>query len=377
MSKNVPSFFEKEPEPKPVQRKYHGEVMQMWRGQIAISSIQGWVDNPRIEMEIQRQQSDIGAGQEITQEMVYEIMKNDRAVKLKDLRDDILKNGLREPLVLSFNGELIDGNRRFFAIKYALENLTGAARAPFERVVAFALTKDASRDQVQKILVEENFAPSLKEEWPYYVKARHIARARDDGLKPKEIADKFGWGIGKVRETMRILDIIDQFGSFARGNQNPEDPGGGGLGLNEQEVEDFVADKNHYQFFNEAQKKLHNELLSGSDPDFPSKFYKWLYEGKYASFPEIRVAYEAWQDPEARHKMETGGADAGKKAKAVIDYKKMVVKDDTDAAHRISNFMDFLGKLTVEQMSRMPEQVLDNLRKSLETVIEMMQSGKK
>lgn len=375
MSKNVPSFLEKKPEPEMVQRMYHGETIQMWSGKVAVSAIQGWVDNPRIKNEIKKLRGEIGVGREITQEMVYEIMKKE--AKIKVLRDNIRDNGLRDPLVLSFDGKLIDGNRRFFAIRYALDvaKAKGEALSRLERVDTFVLTKDAHEDQEQKILVEENFTSSLKEEWPYYVKARFIESAYEDGLSEEEIATKFGWSTSQVKDTIQILRIVEEFGAFARGAPNQEDPDGGGLGMTDQDVEDFVT--GNYQMFNEAKKSLRTPLLSGKDPVFASRFYRWLREGKYKSFPEVRVAYQVWEDPEARDAMEKGGEDAGKTAKAVIDYKKRVVRDDTDAAHRISNFMDFLGKLTVEQMARMPEQVLDNLRKSLETVIEMTQSGKK
>lgn len=376
MSKDVPSFLEQKPEPFMVPRMYHGETIQMWRGQVAISAIKGWVDNPRIEVEIKKLRGEIGAGQDISQEMVYEIMKTDRDVKLKDLRDDILKNGLRENLVLAFDGKLIDGNRRFFAIKYALENANNETRARLERVGAFVLTKDAREDQEQKILVEENFAPSLKMDWPNYVKARHIGEARDNGLKPQEIAEKFGWETSRVRETLRILDVIEQFSVFARGSADPEEPGGG-LDLSEQEVEDFVTDKKHYQLFNEAQKSLRTQLIGGADPDFQASFYRWLYEGKYASFQEVRVAYQAWEDPQAKHEMESGGKDAGRAAKAIVDYKKRVVKDDKDAEHMINNFLKFLEKLTAGQMSRISREIQDKLQKSLEMVIKMTKSGKK
>ena len=369
----APKFL-KNAETTPVPRKYHGQTVQLWKGKVLISDIEGWVDNPRIEMAIQRLRDDIGE-QDITQEMVYDIMKSDREVRLKDLRDDIRKNGLREPLVLSYAGKLIDGNRRFFAVKYALENADDAMRADLERVPAFVMTENASEEQEHNILVEENFAPSLKKEWPPYVRARHIRRAsEDDGLSTKEIAKRYGWTTRQVNETLRILRIADNFMAFAVGEPDPE-TGSDGLGMSEREAENVVDVK--YQYFNEAQKSLYSQLIEGENPDFQVKFYKWLARGNFASFHEVKAAYQAYLDPEACAALEKGGEDAGKEAKAILDYKKRVVKDDKDIEHRVENLVDFLRALKADQMSRMPQHVLDKLRESLEMVVDMAESGKK
>lgn len=370
----VPKFL-KNAETTPEPRMYHGEMIQLWKGEVAVSDIEGWVGNPRIEMAIEELRDDIGGGQEITQKMVYDIMKSNRDVRLKDLRDDIIKNGLREPLMLSYAGKLIDGNRRFFAVKYALENADDGLRARLERVPAFVLTENARKEQELSILVEENFAPSLKKEWPPYVKARHIQEASDGGMKPKDIAKKFGWDTSQVKETLRTLEIADLFMAFARGEPDPE-TGADGLGMSARDAKKVVDEK--YQYFNEAQKSLYNQLTDGKDPDFPPNFYKWLARGNcFASFHEVKAAYRAWLDPEAKEVLEKGGEGAGKDAKAILDYKRRVVKDDKDIEHRVENLVTFLRSLKADQMSRMPQHVLDKLRESLEMVVDMAESGKK
>lgn len=378
MSEVVPGFLEKKPKPVVVLRKYHGQPIPLWKGQVAVSAVKGWVKNPRIELEIQRLKAETGE-REITQEEIYQIMKDDRSMQLRELAENIRINGLREPLALSFDGRLIDGNRRFFAIKFLLDGIRDSAfRAQWEAVDALVLREDATEAEEMNILVEENFSPSLKKEWPDYVKARHIRQAREqEKLSVEDIARKFNWGKRKVTETLRVLEVIDDFVTFATGAANPEEPGGGGLGLSEREAVDFAAA--HYQFFNEAQKgtALRKQLLEGLDPDFQTSFYRWLHQGLYASFPEIRVAYEAWEDKEARGKMEKGGKGAGKAAKAVIDYKKQRDRDDTDVDHRVDDMVHFLRGLKAEQMLRMPQRVLDKLREALEVVIEMTKSGKK
>lgn len=122
-------FLDKPHEPHIKQRLYNGRKLIVWEGKVKISSVKGWVDNPRIELAKKKLVQKVG-NRQLTQEEIIDLMKNDPDVRLKDLRDDIVKNGLREPLTLSFDGKLLDGNRRFFAIKYALIGACKAVRKP-------------------------------------------------------------------------------------------------------------------------------------------------------------------------------------------------------------------------------------------------------
>jgi len=251
-----PEFFLQKPEPQIKQRLYNGRRIMVWEGRVKVESIAGWVENPRIELEKKKYLSKIGQ-REITQDEIFTLMKNDQDVKLKDLRDDIIKNGLREPLTLSFSGKLLDGNRRFFAVKYALEGmpLTDPNRQDLEVVDVHVLSENATEEDEQNVLVEENFSASLKIEWPDYVKARKVIDAHEeDGLTIDQLSQKFSWAKSKIRETLRIHEIISDFIVYATTDIDPSDEHGGGLGLSEQEAETLAAKS--YQFFNEAQKSF-------------------------------------------------------------------------------------------------------------------------
>lgn len=162
-----PQFLLNKPKPQIKQRLYNGRKINVWEGKVKIASILGWVDNPRIELEKKKYLSQVG-NRPLTQEEIFDLMKNDPEVKLKELRDDIIKNGLREPLALSFKGKLLDGNRRFFAVKYALASmpLSDPNRQDLESVEVHILSEDATEEDEQNVLVEENFSASLKIEWP-------------------------------------------------------------------------------------------------------------------------------------------------------------------------------------------------------------------
>ncbi len=254
-----PSFLLEKPEPILRTRLYNGRRLQVWEGRAKVSEIKGWADNPRIDLAKRSLQQAVGA-RVLQQDELYDLMKKDSEVKLAALRDDIMKNGLREPITLSFDGKLLDGNRRFFAVRYILETLppTEPNRQDHETIDAYVLMDDATTDDEQRVLVEENFSPSLKIEWPDYVKASHVIKEYESGIDTADIAKKFKWPASKVKETIRINQIINNFLTYATAPEDPNDELGAGLGLTEQEAETIAA--KNYQFFNEAQKSFFEPL---------------------------------------------------------------------------------------------------------------------
>lgn len=363
-----PTFLLEKPKPQVKQRLYNGRRVVVWEGKVKVSSIQGWVDNPRIELEKKKYLSKVG-NRPLTQDEILDLMKNDPEVKLKELRDDIIKNGLREPLALSFTGKLLDGNRRFFAVKFALENmpLSDPNRQDLESVDVHVLSEDATEEDEQNVLVEENFSASLKIEWPAYVKAVKVIDAHEEGMTPEEISKKFSWARSKIKETLKIHEIISDFIIFATADINMDDETGGGLGLSEQEAETIAAKS--YQYFNEAQKSFFDPLRT--DIDFKIQFFKWIYQSKFSSFPEVRVAYKAWLHPEAKAALLQPDPAAAKSAKAILDYNTRVVRSTDEAIGRIDTFIKFLKELTAVEIKQIPENSRNNLQQALELVVKL------
>jgi len=370
-----PSFLLDKPEPPKLrQRLYNGRKLMVWDGTIKVSSVQGWVDNPRIELAKKTMQEKIGH-RALSQEEVFELMKNDPEVKLKELRDDIIKNGLREPLTLSYKGKLLDGNRRFFALKYALENIPASDpnKQDLEIVEAYVLTEDASEEDEQNVLVEENFSASLKIEWPEYVKAQMVVEAHESGLDINDISKKYSWAKSKIKQTLKIYQIITEYIILATSDIDPEDESGGGFGMTEQDAENEAA--KNYQFFNEAQKSFFEQL--NTDIDFKIQFFKWIHEGKFSSFQEVRIAYNAWRHPEAKAALLQPDPSAAKSAKAILDYNTRVVKNMDEAVGRIESFVKFLREMTAQEINIIPDTALQYLKESLELVVTMGEATSK
>ena len=371
---SIPDYFEKKPMPQEMDRPFGGKRLHAWYGFIDIEKVEGWVDNPRITLQAKKMKEMTG-DRPLTQDEVFEIMKNDSKVRIKALRDDILKNGVKEPLILSKKLRLLDGNRRFFAVKLLLEGMsqTDPSRSDYSKLPVYVLSGSTSNEDEAMVLVEENFSPSHKQEWPDYVKAIFIKKDWDDGLATDDIAVKYNWPKRKVSETLNIIKIQDDFISYAEGEVDMEDEFGGGLGLSENDAERMVSD--NFQFFNEAQKSFRNQLES--DIDFKINFFKWIASKKFASFPEVRVAYEAWTDPEARSVLMSDEPTAAKEAKAILDYKKRVIKGKNEAKLRVEDFIKFLDGMTTAEISGIPEATLEKLKNSMELVIKMVEASKK
>ena len=359
-----PNFLLKEPKPVIEQRLYHGTSIPLWRGEVLYSDVQGWSENPRIMLEVEQWHNERGENNvAISEDQLFELMKSTKDVHLQDLRIDICDNGLREPIVLAYDGRLIDGNRRYFAIKWAVERLPmgNPNRMRLEKVKAFVLMENAPEDYVQHVLVEENFSESLKKEWPFFVKARIIKKAYDDSLagketdKRKEVAARYGLKQGDVSAMLKIWDLIEDFTGVVT---SPKEQGG--LELTEMEAQKIAHEK--YQLFNEA-KALYRPLKE--NPEFATDFFRHMAQDKFRAWQEVRVAFQAWQDPEARAELEKGGEGAGKNAKAVVDYKSRIVKSTSDVSNRVDDFVKFLEGINAGQMKQMSQEVIGKLDKAL------------
>jgi hypothetical protein len=367
----IPSFMLNDPAPQLKQRLYNGRRIPVLEGRVRLVSIEGWIENPRIELAKKKLQERIGP-RELSQEEIFELMKDEEEVKLKVLRDDIMKNGLREPLTISHKGKLLDGNRRFFALRYALDAMreSDPNRRDFEVVEAFVLTEAATEEEEQDILVEENFSASLKIQWPDYIKAQRVIAAHERGMQAAEIAERFAWTVSKVRETIRIHRIIEDFKAYAT-DAPDEEEGGGGLGLTEQEAEKAASE--NYQYFNEAQKSFHRAL--DEDPEFKGHFFQWLNDGKFSSFAEVRVAHRAWCDPEARSILMGPEPTAAKHAKNTLEYNERLVRSGEEVLGRIEQFAKFLAQLEVQQVKALPEGTIGKLEDTLRSVVEMSKAA--
>ena len=114
-------------------RRFNGVAIALYRAVGDVSQIRGWVDNPRIELALRRwrrREHRSGDSFPDDQEMLEIMLEDDelsrRAEKatfaIVDLGEDIKRNGVREEIIVTWDGRLLDGNRRKFAVMWALSD---------------------------------------------------------------------------------------------------------------------------------------------------------------------------------------------------------------------------------------------------------------
>jgi len=363
-----PTILEIKPAPKAAQKKFHGKLLLVWEGLARVSRVQGWVKNRRLDLEVKRFR-DANVGREPDNDEILAIMKSVPEFRLKELADDIRINGVRQPIVLSSDGRLLDGNRRYFAVRLLLETTKGddPVRSEYECIPAWVLDHETSQEDEQRILVQENFYAPLKVEWPDYVKAQLIYQEIQNGVPIATLNQRYHWSEAKIREAREIMELIDEFLIFATTVKSEEQDG---LGLQATEAERLAAEK--YQHFNEARKSFKERLYK--DLDFKQQFFRWIFENKFSSFAEIRIAAQAWDHPRARQILLSNDPKAGKKAKALIDYEKRFEDDLIEVDNEIEEFVKFLGQLTTEQKEKIPVESLTKLKHALSAVVSMVEA---
>ena len=172
MSNHRPDFVLDDAGWKLETRYYNENQIPLYRTEGDVSQIKGWVKNPRIEMILKRWRNvrHMSVDAFPDDEEMLDLMLNydDGSFAIQDLGEDVKRNGVREPIVVTWDGTLIDGNRRKFAVMWALSDRGGATNQQqllLGRVPMLVLPEEASGAQKQSIIIQENYATSLKKEW--------------------------------------------------------------------------------------------------------------------------------------------------------------------------------------------------------------------
>jgi hypothetical protein len=267
--------------------------------------------------------------------------------KLSALAEDIRKNGVRTPIIVSRTGTLLDGNRRFFAVRHLIQITpqNDPIFSDFKKIPMIVLGDECDSEDEERVVVHENFYANLKLPWPELVLARYVYDALQSGESARSVAQRYEWSSAKVNETRRIMELISEFEIFAT-TEEPE-----GLGLTDIDAERVAAER--YQFFNEAQKSFYQPLQQ--DFAFKIQFFKWIYEGKFSSFQQVRVAWQAWGIDELRQELLSSNPEAAETVRAEIAYSQTGRSTKKNASARITEFSNFLKELKASEIAELSD----------------------
>ena len=367
----TPKIMLTNPAPRNEQRYFRGKPLSVWTGKVRIEDVQGWVENPRLDLHLKTFR-EAHANRDPEQDEILSIMTADKDFKLSQLVTDIRENGVRTPIILSHAGVLLDGNRRFFAVKKLISETNAADPKldDYKVIPVIVLSENCTESDEKLVLWHENFYPALKETWPDFVLATYVSDRLEEGDDEKTVAATFGWSRPKVRETKKIMELIKDFIEFAT-----TEPAGDsdGLGLSENEAEALAS--NAYQFFNEAQKSFYDKMFA--DYDFKIQFFNWIHEGKFSSFPQVRVAGQAWDDDKLRKILKSKDPEAAARVLAEVQYRKVVKQDTADASQKIAEFEKYLSDMKAVQLASLTAEDIEKLESILKKVKQMAEAGRK
>ena len=350
---------------------FRGVNLPVWEGKVKIDAIKFWRDSPRIATTKRVLEQEKG-DRKLTEEEFFEFMVASRDVQLKPLVNDILKNGLRAPLVFGFDGKLLDGNRRYCAICWIVKSAPEEILVDLglQTVNAWILSPEDSEELGQTIAIWSNYFDSCKLTWPEHALAESFVSAHESGKTPQEIAEMYDLPKFKINEVIHTQEIISEFVSFATEPPDTARWYGGGLGISVQAAEAVVAEK--YQTFKEI--SFAYEYPIKYDLKFRSQLFRWIYEGKFENIAQLRLAYLIWENPEARAAIMQSDPDAAANARAILEYDISRVRSAAELHERINNIAYFLEKLKVSELKSIPKSSIEQLSQISQTVAVMCSS---
>lgn len=369
------------PAPRYITRVFHRKPVALFEGRIRTEDIQGWVDNERISVLVKKFERDYSR-RPTNKELYALLLQHDREFKIKELARSIFWNGVRVPIIVDSDGQLLDGNRRYFATLHLLRT-DPENRANYESINALLLPPDVDKETKDKVIIEMNFVEDPKLDWSPYVKARLVHKEAELQRAPdmKELADRFGWTTTKVREAIETVNLVNQFIAF---HSQPTDQGEDGDGVrrlgSEMEAEILAAE--NYTFFWEARNKYREKLEA--NVRFKEWFFEMMGRTPFKSIAQVRMLWECWQDEQSR-------AELDRKTLAGVDRAILIVKakeagfpvgnaDDAGTVARreemekkIRKFSNWLLEQQLATLQTMAPETIQGLRDALETVLRVVQ----
>ena len=358
-------------------RHFNGIQIPLYRTEGDVSQVNGWVENPRVDMILNRWRNarHVSADVPPTDDEMLELMLNfdDGSFAIQDLGEDVKRNGVREPITVTWDGTLIDGNRRKFAVMWALSDRGGATNEQHQllaRVPMFVLPKNAPDIQKQSIIIQENYAESLKKEWPQVVTNGRIYR------RYQELASQFPheqelairqrvrrefprFSTTEIRNRINTWNLIEEF----RADYSDED--------NEDDLEAGI--NKSFQYFRQANDTYRNKNVF-SEPEFKELLFNGIQNELFPSFAAVRRLEEIYRNPRATEIFLEGEGLSGTGLRSNFDRATGVANHEEATKNltlerRLESIIDSIDELTSVQLAQIPPSLRSRLESALQRII--------
>lgn len=299
--------------------QFNGITVPMTEGFVDVASIRLWAENPRSELhtvQFRERHGRLPTAEELLGLMTGEIRlpgaKAADPFALKPLARSIARKGVEQPIIVTDDGIILDGNRRFGATQVIMSDrefeIGDRERARWVRV--WKLTEGATDDQKLAVVNSLNFEPELKLPWPEFVKARRVTAEYDQLRRERgqharltesaerevrrEVAKGFAITIQEVTRYVRMVRWADDFQSYHAEEEAREDAGKVRHRTNEI-----------FQWFYELDAGKQGEKLTNlleGDEDLRSVVYDLMYD-VLDSGAQVRSLHKVVPDSEAFQKL--------------------------------------------------------------------------
>ena len=378
MSNGRPDFVLGDAEFELETRYFNGIPIALYRTEGDASQIEGWVDNPRVEMILNRWRNvnhmsvDASPDDEDMLQLMLDY-DDDSNFSIRELGEDVKGNGVREPIVVTWDGTLIDGNRRKFAVMWAISNRGGATpdqQYRLKRIPMFVLPDGAKDDDKQAIIIQENYAPSLKNEWPPYVTNGRIFRRyqelssqfpseQDLDIRRRVLREFPRFDVTGIRNRINTWNLIEEFRADYGDEYNEDD-------LRGKINKDF-------NYFLQANDTFRNRNVF-SEPEFKELLFDGIQKTLFPSFASVRRLEEIYRNPQAKEVFLRGEGLQGTALRSNFDRATATARLDDVTKNltlerRLESIIDSIDRLTSVELAKIPPSLRSRLEDALQRIV--------
>jgi hypothetical protein len=379
--------------PRRVTKKFHGEEVTGWSGKINVNDIQGYVENKRLKIFLNRWRNKRRDPAAVpSTEEIYRIMldadeeepRDDKKLfHVERMANNIKRNGVQEEIIVFVDSAgqtwLWDGNRRFFGTLHIMKEAEFAQfRGAAQWIPSFLIetTGDPYVDKRRKhsILTETNFVKKDSISWPTYIKAeeiweeyhRRILPDPTDSTLRREVKAELAqeYGLKGWRQAERWIKMVDLAKDFKGYQEEEKDRDADTVDLK-------LQDK--FEYFDELSKPGVWGVLE-KDVEARDKVFNWLWDDKFKSFAAVRKVPAILADPVARDQANADDPDGVEKAiNTVIANDPTRVKDKRGADAKIAQFAEWLDSFKREDFKQLSRASLGRLKQILEDICKILE----
>ena len=358
-------------------RYFNGIPITLYRTEGDPSKIKGWVDNPRVDMVLNRWRNanhmSVGAVPDDEEMLGLMLNYDDGSFAIQDLGEDVKRNGVREPIIVTWDGTLIDGNRRKFAVMWAISSKGGASPEQhyrLGRIPMFVLPEAASDSAKQSIIIQENYAESLKREWPqvvtngsiyrrYQVLSNQFPSEQELDIRRRVQREFPRFGVTDIRDRINTWNLIEEFRVDYVDDTN----------------EDDLADKinKSFQYFRQANDTFRNKNVF-TQPEFKELLFGGIQENLFPSFASVRRLEEIYRNPQAKEIFLGGEGLQGTALRSNFDRAtaeagREEATRNLTLERRLESMIDSLNNLTSMELAEIPPSLRSGLESALQRII--------